>query len=96
MLIVTLPEATPVHEAASLQQDLRRAHIEPFAWIINQSFARADLSDPILISRGLNELPYLREVTERLAPRTAIVRWVPEEPVGPEKLQQLFKTTLQD
>ena len=93
VLIVTLPEATPVHEAATLQEDLRRAHIEPFAWIINQSFARAELSDPILISRGLNELPYLREVTERLAPRTAIVPWVPEEPVGPEKLQQLLKRT---
>jgi arsenite-transporting ATPase len=93
VLIVTLPEATPVHEAATLQEDLRRAHIEPFAWIINQSFARADLSDPVLVSRGLGELPYLREVTEQLAPRTAIVPWVPEEPVGPEKLQQLLAPT---
>ncbi|XHR29788.1 MAG: arsenical pump-driving ATPase [Chthoniobacteraceae bacterium] len=93
VLVVTLPEATPVHEAATLQEDLRRAHIEPFAWIINQSFARADLSDPILVSRGLNELPYLREVTGKLASRTVIVPWVPEEPVGPEKLQQLLQTT---
>jgi arsenite-transporting ATPase len=93
VLIVTLPEATPVHEAATLQGDLRRAHIEPFAWIINQSFADADLSDPVLVSRGLGELPYLREVTGQLAPRTAIVPWVPEEPVGPEKLHQLFQTS---
>lgn len=93
VLVVTLPEATPVHEAATLQQDLRRAHIEPFAWIINQSFADADLSDPVLVSRGLGELPYLREVTGELATRTAIVPWVPEEPVGPEKLQQLLQTT---
>lgn len=92
VLVVTLPEATPVHEAATLQQDLRRAHIEPFAWIINQSFADADLSDPVLVSRGLGELPYLREVTGELATRTAIVPWVPEEPVGPEKLQQLLQT----
>jgi len=90
VLIVTLPEATPVHEAATLQEDLRRAHIEPFAWIINQSFARADLSDPLLVSRGLGELPYLREVIEQHAARTAIVPWVPEEPIGPEKLQQLL------
>jgi len=93
VLVVTLPEATPVHEAATLQEDLRRAHIDPFAWIINQSFARADLSDPILVSRGLNELPYLREVTGELASRTAIVPWVSEEPVGPEKLQQLLTPT---
>ena len=92
VLIVTLPEATPVHEAASLQQDLRRAHIEPFAWIINQSFADAELSDPVLVSRGLRELPYLREVAGELASRTAIVPWVPEEPVGPEKLKQLLST----
>jgi len=91
VLIVTLPEATPVHEAATLQQDLRRAHIEPFAWVINQSFARADLSDPVLVARGLGELPYLREVTGELASRTAVVPWVAEEPVGPEKLQQLLK-----
>jgi len=91
VLVVTLPEATPVHEAATLQEDLRRAHIEPFAWIINQSFAGADLSDPLLLRRGLGELPYLREVAGQLAARTARVPWVPEEPVGPEKLQQLFK-----
>ena len=90
VLIVTLPEATPVHEVATLQEDLRRAHIEPFAWIINQSFARADLNDPLLVSRGLGELPYLREVIEQHAARTAIVPWVPEEPIGPEKLQQLL------
>ena len=41
VLIVTLPEATPVHEAAALQADLRRAQIEPFAWVINQSFVEA-------------------------------------------------------
>ena len=39
ILLVTLPEATPVHEAAQLQDDLRRAGIEPFAWVVNQSFA---------------------------------------------------------
>jgi arsenite-transporting ATPase len=37
VLIVTLPEATPVHEAAGLQQELVRASIRPFAWVINQS-----------------------------------------------------------
>ena len=38
ILLVTLPEATPVHEAAQLQRDLERANL-PFAWVINQSFA---------------------------------------------------------
>ena len=92
VLLVTLPEATPVHEAASLQADLERAQIKTFAWVINQSIARAQTVDPVLLARGRDEAPYIREVSEKLSKRTAIVSWVPEEPVGPEKLQQLFNT----
>jgi arsenite-transporting ATPase len=93
VLIVTLPEATPVHEAAALQTDLRRAQIEPFAWVINQSFARSETRDPLLRARGAAERSFIQEVTRDLARRTAIVPWVPEEPVGPAKLQQLFQTS---
>ncbi|ODU25220.1 MAG: arsenical pump-driving ATPase [Verrucomicrobia bacterium SCN 57-15] len=91
VLIVTLPEATPVHEAAALQTDLGRAQIEPFAWVINQSFVQSGSRDPLLVARGADELPYIREVVEKCSKRTAIVPWVAEEPVGPEKLGQLFK-----
>ena len=90
VLLVTLPEATPVHEAAALQDDLRRAEIEPTAWVINQSFARSGSRDPLLVARGTDEQPYLQEVVERLARRAVIVPWVAEEPAGPENLQQLF------
>jgi arsenite-transporting ATPase len=92
ILIVTLPEATPVHEAAMLQADLRRAQIEPFAWVINQSFAGIGSSDPLLLARGRGEAPFIREVVEKLSERTVIVPWVTEEPTGPERLQQLFQT----
>ena len=91
VLVVTLPEATPVHEAAMLQADLRRAQIEPFAWVINQSFAGSGSHDPLLVTRGHGEVQYIREVVEKLSKRTALVPWVPEEPTGPERLQQLFK-----
>jgi arsenite-transporting ATPase len=90
VLIVTLPEATPVHEAAALQADLRRAQIEPFAWVINQSFVEAQTDDPFLHARGAAELTFIREVTEQHSSRTALVPWVPKEPVGAERLQQLF------
>lgn len=90
VLVVTLPEATPVHEAAALQEDLRRAGIEPCAWVINQSFAHTGTTDPLLVHRGANELRYLREVTETLASRTALLRWSEREPVGPDALAQLF------
>jgi arsenite-transporting ATPase len=93
VLVVTLPEATPVHEAAALQADLRRAQIEPFAWVINQSFAGSDSHDPLLVARGRGEVQFIREVVEKLSKRTVIVPWVTEEPAGPERLQQLFQTT---
>ena len=91
ILIVTLPEATPVHEAASLQADLNRAQIEPFAWVINQSFAGANTKDLLLVMRGAGEVTFINEVIRNFSKRTAIVPWVPEEPIGPIKLQQLFK-----
>ena len=90
VLVVTLPEATPVHEAAFLQEDLRRAKIEPYAWIVNQTFAGNRSGDPLLAARGRNELPYIKEVTETYSKRTFMVPWVPDEPVDFEKLGQFF------
>lgn len=91
VLIVTLPETTPVHEAAALQDDLRRARIEPFAWIVNQSFAVSGSLDPLLAARACAEVPFIKEVVGDLSKRTALVPWVPEEPTGPELLQQLYR-----
>ena len=56
VLIVTLAETTPVLEAANLQADLRRAGIEPWAWIINNSVAAVQSSSPLLRQRAINEL----------------------------------------
>jgi arsenite-transporting ATPase len=91
VLLVTLPEATPVHEAAGLQDDLRRAGIEPFAWIVNQSFAGEHITDPVLRERGRREQTYLREVEEGLATRVAWVPWYPEAPVGVSRLLELAR-----
>jgi arsenite-transporting ATPase len=91
VLLVTLPEATPVHEAAQLQDDLRRAGIEPFAWVVNQSFADASISDPVLRERGAREQPYLTEVREQLAHRVAWVPWYPEPPVGRTHLLEFVR-----
>jgi len=89
ILLVTLPEATPVHEAAMLQEDLRRAQIEPFAWVINQSLLHSASCDPLLQRRALAEHRYLSEVVEQHACRTAWLPWQAEEPVGPEALALL-------
>jgi arsenite-transporting ATPase len=87
VLIVTLPEATPVHEAAKLREDLVRAGIRPFAWVINQSLSPPAVRDPVLLARKQHESAYLREVTEGLAVRASIIPWLTETPVGAERLQ---------
>ena len=79
-----------MHEAAQLQQDLMRAGITPFAWIINQSLARLDTCDPLLALRGRNEEPYIREVVNGLATRTVRLPWLPREPRGADGLAQLL------
>ncbi len=94
ILLVTLPEATPVHEAAALQEDLRRARIEPFAWIINQSLLHSGSCDPLLQRREESEHRYISEVVSRLARRTAWLPWQPEEPIGPGPLLALAASTL--
>ena len=82
VLIVTLPEATPVHEAASLQRDLRRAGIEPYAWVINQSLSPLSIKDPLLKERQYHEQQYIREVIEKQARRTVLIPWQIDSPVG--------------
>jgi arsenite-transporting ATPase len=78
---VTLPEATPVHEAARLQDDLRRASITPYAWIINQSFYAVGTKDPLLAERGALEARYIDEVRQKLASRSALIAWQENGPV---------------
>ncbi|MFT5526775.1 MAG: arsenite-transporting ATPase, partial [Pirellulaceae bacterium] len=87
VLVVTLPEATPVHEAAKLQEDLRRAEIEPFAWIINQSLAPLDVTDPTLKLRQQHEVPFIDEVKSQLASRVALIPWQADPPTGVDGLR---------
>jgi arsenite-transporting ATPase len=89
VLIVALAETTPVTEAAELQTDLRRAGIEPFAWIINSSLAAAGSTDPLLRQRIAGELTQIAAVQSRHAKRAVIVPWQIEEPIGPERLHRL-------
>ena len=82
VLIVTLPEATPVHEAERLQGDLARAGITPYAWVINQSLLASGTHNALLCQRGEYEIPFIRRVADTLAKRTALIPWLAEAPVG--------------
>jgi arsenite-transporting ATPase len=91
VLLVTLGETTPVSEAARLQADLRRAGVEPFAWVVNSSMAIAGSSDPCLRQRIEGELAQIALVEQQYAARVAVVPWVAEEPVGVERLMALAR-----
>lgn len=88
MVIVTLPETTPVLEAEALQADLRRAGIEPWAWVVNSSLAAASPRDPLLVARAREELLHIERVV-RGVPRVAIIPWMAREPVGSDRLIEL-------
>jgi arsenite-transporting ATPase len=91
VLLVTLAETTPVLEAANLQADLRRAGIEPWAWVINNSLAAAGPHSPLLRQRARNELGEIEAVATRHASRYALVPLLKEEPIGVERLLELTR-----
>ncbi|WLH98107.1 arsenical pump-driving ATPase [Pseudomonas hefeiensis] len=89
VLLVTLAETTPVLEAAGLQDDLRRAGIEPWAWIINHSIAAATTHSPLLLQRAANERHEIAAVANVHARRYALVPLLKQEPVGIHNLRAL-------
>lgn len=89
IVVVTLPEATPVSEAAALQADLRRARIEPYAWIVNRSLAVSGTRDPVLVARAAGEARQIQRVVRDFSRQTYIVPWMPVPPVGIDALARL-------
>jgi arsenite-transporting ATPase len=82
IVLVTLPEATPIHEAMQLERDLARADIKPFAWVVNQSLTPLQVTDPVLKSRQGGEAIHLRELLGS-TPRIALEPWTTGIPVQP-------------
>lgn len=89
VLLVTLAETTPVLEAVNLQDDLRRAGIEPWAWVINNSIAAATVHAPLLRQRAANEIHEIDAVANKYASRYAVVPLLEQEPVGVTRLLEL-------
>lgn len=92
VLLVTLAETTPVLEAASLQDDLRRAGIEPWAWIVNNSLAAAHTQSPLLLQRAASERKEIAAVAAHHAQRYAVVPLMSVEPVGEANLRGLSQS----
>jgi arsenite-transporting ATPase len=91
VIIATLAEPTPVLEAAGLQEDLRRAGIEPWAWVINNCIATSSLHSPLLRQRAYNELREIDSIATMYARRYAIVPLLKQEPTGIPQLLELTR-----
>jgi arsenite-transporting ATPase len=77
ILLVTLAEATPVHEARALQGELERAGIHPFGWVINRALTGHALIHPQLAARQRAEARFIEEVAG-LTPRPTLQPWIAE------------------
>ncbi len=89
VILATLPETTPVSEAAALQDDLRRAGIEPFGWVINKSLAASGTHDPLLRLRLVTERAQIARVRNGLAKRAFMIGWRNKPPIGVGELRNL-------
>jgi len=90
ILLVSLAEATPTHEAKDLQEDLNRAGISPFAWVINRSFATTGSWNNLLCQKGLNELQYINEIKNNLSKNLVISAWIEDEINNQKSLNKLI------
>jgi arsenite-transporting ATPase len=89
IILVTLPEVTPVSQAAALQDDLRRARIEPFAWVLNKSLLAAGARDPLLQTRLAGERQQIERMAAGLTQRLYALPWLAVPPVGLSELSKL-------
>lgn len=89
IVLVALPEATPVHEALALQADLARSGLRPWTWVANSSLAATGTTDPVLRARAADENRWLCEITDASPRRPVVVPWQGEVPTGTEALRRL-------
>lgn len=92
IILVTLPEVTPVSQAAALQDDLRRARIEPFAWVLNKSVLAAGTNDPLLQARLAGEAQQVARLRAGLARQLYALPWLPVPPIGLDALSRLVRS----
>ncbi|MHB8323869.1 MAG: arsenical pump-driving ATPase [Candidatus Dormibacteria bacterium] len=93
ILVVTVAQPTPVHEAEALQADLLRAGIRPAAWVVNQSLLAAGTTDPFLATLAQNEARWIGE-SARIGGRVAVVAWQTSPPIGADGLMTVLGSEL--
>jgi arsenite/tail-anchored protein-transporting ATPase len=86
--IVTLPVSTPILEASRLADDLVRAGITPYGWIVNASLAATGTQHPLLKDRARQEALQISDIAQA-AQRLYVSSWRAEAPEGAARLREL-------
>ncbi len=82
VIIVTLPETTPVYEALRLDSDLKRANINADWWVVNSSLYAADIQNDMLKAKASNEITWINRIDKHTNGHLALVGWRTEEVKG--------------
>lgn len=90
VIIVTLPETTPVYEAMRLEEDLKRANINTKWWVINSSLYNTKITNRMLSAKASNEIEWINKVDAHSMGKFAVVSWSADEIKG-DKLNELLK-----
>lgn len=89
IILVALPETTPMLEAGELQADLQRAGIQPYAWLINQSLSMLpDISDPLLKYRAKEEIQVIKTINEKYSSNTFGIPFLAEKKLLPALIKR--------
>ena len=75
VVVVTLPEATPVFEAERLQKDLQRAGIHNKWWVVNSCLSLTKTQNPFLQAKAQSELVWIEKVKQLSNCKTALIEW---------------------
>jgi len=75
VVVVTLPEATPVFEAERLQKDLQRAGIHNKWWVVNSCLSLTNTQNPFLQAKAQGELVWIEKVKQLSNRNTALIEW---------------------
>lgn len=87
VVIVTLPEATPVYEALRLEEDLKRAKISADWWVINQSFYQAGTTNTLLKAKASNEVEWINHIDLHTDGKFALIAWSGDQVKGNKLLE---------
>ena len=82
VIIVTMPETTPVYEALRLEDDLKRAGIAAKWWIVNQSLYGTNTTNPMLAAKAAGEVEWLNRIDEHAGGKFALITWSADEIKG--------------